>query len=200
MKGVIYKYTFPDGKVYIGQTTRPLAARHREHITPSTGKLNPAFWRAWEKFGKADLAVLEEIEADEETITSKLNIVEASYIQKYKATNPEYGYNALDCSYTHGTRQKQLKAEFDKRFSELWEERDVFYRDLLGKVLSVGLQGQLNDDEKAFIREEVFQYLPFGPDGIDIDNLTNLVSDFDEEPLEQLLFAIKECRGNEKES
>lgn len=30
MKGIIYKYTFPDGKVYIGQTRNP-EKRKREH-------------------------------------------------------------------------------------------------------------------------------------------------------------------------
>jgi hypothetical protein len=51
MKGYIYKYTFPDGKVYIGQTVRPVAARHREHITPSTGRVNVGFWEAYQKYG-----------------------------------------------------------------------------------------------------------------------------------------------------
>ena len=36
MKGIIYKYTFPDGKVYIGQTRNP-EKRKREHIDPKTG-------------------------------------------------------------------------------------------------------------------------------------------------------------------
>ena len=41
MKGYIYKYTFSDGKVYVGQTRRHISIRHREHMSPSTGPLNP---------------------------------------------------------------------------------------------------------------------------------------------------------------
>ena len=52
MKGFIYKYTFPDGKVYIGQTRRPLEVRHKEHLNPKIGRLNPKFWEAFKKFGE----------------------------------------------------------------------------------------------------------------------------------------------------
>lgn len=200
VKGYIYKYTFPDGKVYIGQTTRPLAARHREHITPSTGKLNPAFWSAWEKFGKADLEVLEVIEEDEVVLVSKLNLAEAKYIMFFHATNPECGYNRLSRSYTQGQANKFLKKEHDRLFSEAWGNRDDFYSNMMGKALSADSDIPFTEGEKAFIRERVFQYLPVGPEGIDIDNLGNLVNDYDEEPLEQLLFAIRECRGEEIEA
>ena len=50
MKGYIYKYTFPDGKVYIGQTRRDPQIRHREHISPVTGSTNGGFWRAYSTF------------------------------------------------------------------------------------------------------------------------------------------------------
>ena len=50
MKGVIYKYTFPNGKVYIGQTRRNPELRHREHLDPITGPCNSGFWREYQKF------------------------------------------------------------------------------------------------------------------------------------------------------
>ncbi len=50
-KGYIYKYTFPDGKVYIGQTRRPPEERHREHFDEKIGKLNTKFWEAYETIG-----------------------------------------------------------------------------------------------------------------------------------------------------
>ena len=50
MKGVIYKYTFPNGKVYIGQTKNPIQ-RKIEHTSASSGKRNVAFWRAYKKYG-----------------------------------------------------------------------------------------------------------------------------------------------------
>ena len=42
MKGIIYKYTFPDGKVYIGQSRNP-EKRMRDHLDPKTGSVNKGF-------------------------------------------------------------------------------------------------------------------------------------------------------------
>ena len=48
MKGYIYKYTFSDGKVFIGQIRRHPNERNREHFDEIVGKLNPKFWDAYE--------------------------------------------------------------------------------------------------------------------------------------------------------
>lgn len=93
MKGIIYKYTFPDGKVYIGQTRNP-ERRKREHIDPKTGPVNTGFWEAYQKFGTYEYEVIREIESDnEDELTDLLNRWESGYIYQYKADNPEYGYN-----------------------------------------------------------------------------------------------------------
>lgn len=31
-KGYIYKYTFPNGKIYIGQTKTSVEQRHKQHL------------------------------------------------------------------------------------------------------------------------------------------------------------------------
>ena len=93
MKGVIYKYTFPDGKVYIGQTRNP-EKRKREHIDPKTGPVNTGFWEAYQRFGTFEYAVIREIESDnEDELIDLLNRWESGYIYQYQADNPEYGYN-----------------------------------------------------------------------------------------------------------
>ena len=93
MKGVIYKYTFPDGKVYIGQT-RNLEKRKREHIDPKTGPVNTGFWAAYQRFGTYEYEVIREIECDnEDELIHLLNRWESGYIYQYKADNPKYGYN-----------------------------------------------------------------------------------------------------------
>ena len=93
MKGIIYKYTFPDGKVYIGQTRNP-EKRKREHIDPKIGPVNTGFWEAYQRFGTFEYEVLREIESDnEDELIDLLNRWESGYIYQYKADNPEYGYN-----------------------------------------------------------------------------------------------------------
>ena len=93
MKGIIYKYTFPDGKVYIGQTRNP-EKRKREHIDPKTGPVNTGFGEAYQRFGTFEYEVIREIESDnEDELIDLLNRWESGYIYQYKADNPEYGYN-----------------------------------------------------------------------------------------------------------
>ena len=48
MKGIIYKYTFSDGKVYIGQTRRPQEIRKREHLNAIVGPTSSGFWDAYQ--------------------------------------------------------------------------------------------------------------------------------------------------------
>ncbi len=200
MKGIIYKYTFPDGKVYIGQTIRPLESRHIEHITPSTGVANAGFWDAWKKYETADLVVLEEIEAEDEiSLIAALNFLEAQYIRQYRATDPEHGYNRLSRSHTRGPAAKILNKEHDKFLLNLWGPRHDFYTGLR----TIALQGKsgpgYSKTQKDFIRKYVFEYLPFGPDEINLDDLDSLVREYDEEPLEELLFAIESCASEERE-
>ena len=131
MKGFIYKYIFPDGKVYIGQTVRPVAARHREHTTPSTGRVNGGFWEAWQLFGDADLEVIETVEESNAfALSEKLNALEISLIDKYQATDPRYGYNRVPGGYGTSASKKVLQKALRKEFNKLWEDRDLFYSNL----------------------------------------------------------------------
>lgn len=64
MKGYVYKYTFSNGKIYVGQTRRDVNVRHREHMNPSTGPLNPRFWQAYQELGEPKLEIIKEIEEE----------------------------------------------------------------------------------------------------------------------------------------
>lgn len=157
MQGYIYKYTFPDGKVYIGQTVRPVAARHREHITPSTGKVNVGFWSAWEKFGDAKLETLLTVEGENsEELTWRLNAIEARYIREYHATDPAYGYNRVPGGHgTSASRKVFLKA-FNKVFPVVWEERGAFFNDLDDLIRkSYNKPIKLNEDQAYFVKDSV---------------------------------------------
>lgn len=93
MKGVIYKYTFPNGKVYIGQTNNP-RSRKTQHLSPSTGVRNVGFWRAYKKYESFEYEEIERIEArTEELLRERLNELEQQYIAEYKSNDRRYGYN-----------------------------------------------------------------------------------------------------------
>ena len=209
MKGYIYKYTFPDGKVYIGQTVRPVAVRHREHITPSTGRVNVGFWEAWERFGEADLDVLETVEAQSaEELVSRLNSLEIKYIDKYQALDPEYGYNRVAGGHGTSYSRKVLLKAFDKIFPEVWSERGVFYARMEVLVQSMPPEGaQLNDEQAEFIREEAIpaimppytNFIKISDNGwLRIGDGKNDAEDFEEEEaFEWLLFVIRDIHDME---
>lgn len=211
MRGYIYKYSFPDGKVYIGQTVRPVAVRHREHITPSTGRVNVGFWEAWERFGEADLDVLETVEAQSaRELVSRLNSLEIKYIDKYQALDPEYGYNRASGGHGTSYSRKVLLKAFNKIFPEVWYERGVFYARLEDLVRSMPPEGvQLNEDQTEFIREEALPAIsPFYGELIKLsdsgwlrigDGKNNEEGFEEEEAFEWLLFVIRDIRDMEAE-
>lgn len=119
-RGYIYKYTFPDGKVYIGQTRRPPELRHREHFDETIGKVNSKFWKAYQTIGVPEFEIIETIENKRvQDLVPMLNEAETKYIQQYKATDPQYGYNVRKRAYVATPRNAVL----DEEFQRLWIER-----------------------------------------------------------------------------
>ena len=81
MKGTVYKYTFSDNKVYIGQT-RHAALRHKEHLDKTSGPTNSAFWEAYQRLGEPEYEILFENEFENEfELESALNIIETIMTQ-----------------------------------------------------------------------------------------------------------------------
>lgn len=109
MKGIIYKYTFPDGKVYIGQTRNPEKRKH-DHIDPKIGPVNKGFWEAYQRFGTYEYQVIREIESDnEDELIDLLNRYESGYIYQYKADDPKYGYNLVSYATVVTETEKILR-------------------------------------------------------------------------------------------
>lgn len=94
MKGIIYKYTSPSGKVYIGQTCRERGRRSdfRKSISYGGAKID----NARKKYGPGNFKyeVLFQIESNnQEEILRVLNEREQYYIELYKSNLDKYGYN-----------------------------------------------------------------------------------------------------------
>lgn len=86
--GIIYKYTSPSGKSYIGQTVNTLAKRADNILTGSGYKKCSVFWEGIKKYGWSNFSVeiLEEVPFD------LLNERESFYIKQYNSLTPN-GYN-----------------------------------------------------------------------------------------------------------
>jgi len=120
MKGYIYKCTFSDGRVYIGQTRKNPEKRLKEHCSPSTGSVNTAFWHAYQKYGVPRLEVLEEIECDTiDELVSEMNYRESCYIHFFKSNNKEYGYNLAPFAIVGTGSRAILDRKYDEYVNEL---------------------------------------------------------------------------------
>ena len=151
MKGYIYKYTFPDGKIYIGQTRRPIEMRHREHLSPLTGPLNPGFWDAYQRLGTPDLIILETIESEDSTaLIQQLNALETRYIYQEKAAEPEFGYNRRIIATTSCPDIGILNKEYARLCKEAEDEKRPFFKKLEQKLYN-GNRDDFTDEEKAFV-------------------------------------------------
>ena len=91
----IYKITNKiNGKIYIGQTIRPIQQRFNRHMNDAINNvIDTHFSRAIRKYGK-DNFYIECIDKakNQENLTQK----EQYWIQKYNSTNPLIGYNETD--------------------------------------------------------------------------------------------------------
>lgn len=123
-EGIIYKYTSPSDKVYIGQTTQE-AVRMRQFrcITASYG--GKAINNARAKYGPDSFqyVVLENLVADDkEALQVLLNKRESYYITLYKSNNPKYGYNETaggQNAANYGMLGKQHTQETKDKIAEL---------------------------------------------------------------------------------
>lgn len=151
-KGVIYKYTFPNGKVYIGQTV-DLDKRHKQHLyyaKHAKGK-RALCDIAIAKYGEPKLEVIEEVVEDSPSKFKKmLNEAETKWIKEYDATNKEIGYNIQQGGYITNEETYILEEIYNEKIQEQAEK--IFYvRGILDSIIEKVGGGQTNDSNDEFI-------------------------------------------------
>lgn len=103
MKGIIYKFTSPSGKVYIGQTTDKYRNTQHRHTAYNRKSTRP-FYKAIRKYGFENFKyeILKEIECNtKEELNNKLDSLEIYYIALHNATDEKYGYNLCNGGRTN---------------------------------------------------------------------------------------------------
>ena len=174
MKGIIYKYTFPDGKVYIGQTRRHPEKRKREHLDEITGPATSGFWEAYKKFGSYEYEELYQIECeDEDELVWELNNAETFYIQQFQAYNPNYGYNKVPFGTTRTKTNAILQKKYNEYLKRLLDERLKVYDIATDKVYNT--KKTLTPEEKYLLKEKYRKQNIWQKhiDNYDFDNLEN---------------------------
>lgn len=120
MEGVIYRYTSPSGKYYIGQTVEE-ERRRRDFLGKKKVYAGPKINRARNKYGPENFKydVLVRLESDNsEELHSYLNILEIGFIKMYDSVNN--GYNACDggqksvTGFHHSEEAKKKMSEMKK--------------------------------------------------------------------------------------
>lgn len=96
MRGVVYKYTSPSGKVYIGQTYRENGRRKDFRLKNRPYSNGHKINNARKKYGPENFTyevLFEIITDDAEELRKALDQWEMFYIEKYKSYDGKYGYN-----------------------------------------------------------------------------------------------------------
>lgn len=125
-KGYIYKYTFPNGKVYIGQTRQSVERRFQEHIADSKHLDTCSLCElAIAKYGRPQVEVLATFEHENvEKLTNKLNKEEEKQIKVYNSTDSQFGYNVKLGGETKTAEQFILEEKWYEIFEkENWNEK-----------------------------------------------------------------------------
>ena len=130
MKGVIYCIeNLENGKKYIGQTTRDLVERFREHCGNSGTSVSPKLKNAIKKYGK-DCFIVDEIWSSTECTQIELDAREIEFIKEMGTLHPN-GYNLTEggAGGRHSAETKKLLSEKSKK---MWGEKgDEMHRALV---------------------------------------------------------------------
>jgi group I intron endonuclease len=151
-QGFIYKYTYPNGKVYIGQTRVGVKERHYQHMSASKDPKRRTICEiAIAKYGEPKLEVIETIEVEDNEATKLndlLNEAEKSWIEKYDSTNRDKGYNIQNGGERITPEEYILQEKWYEIYEkEGWGEGLGYIRHILDNIIekngNVGSDGEI---------------------------------------------------------
>ena len=129
---IIYMYTFPNGKRYIGKTCQTLKQRQGSTEFISY-KVCPVLWRAIQKYGVENIQqeiLFENYMPDDYASRLEMLCIALFKTNCNRYRNPQYGYNVTDggegssgCSPSEETREKIRIAHIGKKASEETKKR-----------------------------------------------------------------------------
>lgn len=143
MAKILYKLTFPNGKIYVGQTVRKMNIRLAQHRTAAArGSALPVHC-AWRKHGEPSVSILGEYETKDELHAAEIAAIASmnclspnGYNLAYggdtsPATNPEV---ARKISESNKGKAPSMSAESRKEMiSACWQDPE--YREKVGGAL-----------------------------------------------------------------
>jgi group I intron endonuclease len=121
MKGLVYCIeNLENGKKYIGQTTRDLAERFREHCGNSGTSVSPKLKNAIKKYGK-DYFWVDVLWESQQCNQAELDAKEMEFIEEIGTLHPN-GYN-LTRGGSGGRHSDETKKLLSKISKEMWENK-----------------------------------------------------------------------------
>ena len=139
-RGFIYKYTFPNGKVYIGQTRVSVRERHYQHMSASK---DPKRWTLCEvaiaKYGEPKCETIETIEVEdneESKLSELLDRAERKWIKHYDCTTASRkGYNVQEGGKKYTPQEFMLQERWYELFEkDQWGESILYVKELLESI------------------------------------------------------------------
>lgn len=138
---LIYKITFPNNKVYIGQTTQSLKKRFYSHKNDAIHKRDITEFSNGSRIGRAirkyglELKQFEIIDRGDSV--EDLNNKETYWIEYYNSTNSDFGYN-LNSGGGSKLHSEETKEKIGNATKERWQNEEIANR--MRKGLEMGVE------------------------------------------------------------
>lgn len=147
--GIIYLLSFPNGKVYVGQTTQKLKTRLVHHCYK--GSRCHKVKRALQKYKQVTISVLQE-----NMTLSQLNSFESFYIRLFNSMSHDDGYNLNSGGMNKTPSQETLikLSESHKGKKQSNEQIEKRMKHLRGKPLSDEHKKKMSESRKGCVASE----------------------------------------------